>query len=180
MTPCQQHFIMMYSNEGAYVIIFDVLLYDNTLSMIKDKIGINACMKCIGYNVDVTCDKSVKNAVNKVIKQFGYIDVLVQCAGITGITGKKSHNIPLNNYEKVWKINVFGIFNVCKCVLPYMLKENYGRIINIASISGKEGNPGQASYSSSKGAVIALTKTMGKDYAHTGTYEYMLCYIFSI
>ena len=63
---------------------------------------------------------------------------------------------------------MLGIFNVCKAVLPSMVKRNYGRIINIASISGKEGNPGQSAYASSKGAVIALTKTMGKDYAKTG------------
>jgi 3-oxoacyl-[acyl-carrier protein] reductase len=72
------------------------------------------------------------------------------------------------NFDAVFRVNVKGIFNGCKAVLPYMTKQGYGRIVNIASIAGKEGNAGMLAYSSSKAAVIGLTKTIGKEYAESG------------
>ena len=151
---------LRFSKEGAYVYLLDLLNGNQTLNKIKNENGYDAYKKCQYFKLNVTDYKQVSNVVNTIYNKHGYIDVLVQCAGITGKTGIKAHQIDCNDFEKVWRINVLGIFNVSKAVLPLMVKENYGRIINVASISGKEGNPGQASYASSKGAVIALTKTM--------------------
>merc|ERR1719408_1223142 len=98
----------------------------------------------------------------------GKVDILVQAAGITGKTNIKTHEVELSDFERVFKVNSTAIFLCAKAVLPSMLKRNYGRIVNIASISGKEGNAGMLAYSSSKSAVIGITKVMGKEYAETG------------
>ena len=92
----------------------------------------------------------------------------VQCAGITGRTGIKAHEVDPANFDAVMAVNARGIFLGCRAVLPAMAARGYGRIVNIASVAGKEGNAGMVAYSASKGAVIALTKTVGKDYAETG------------
>ena len=107
-------------------------------------------------------------SVKSVVEKFGRLDVLVQCAGITGRTGIKAHEVDPANFDAVMTVNARGIFLGCRAVLPTMLAQNYGRIVNIASVAGKEGNAGMLAYSASKGAVIALTKTVGKDYAETG------------
>lgn len=103
----------------------------------------------------------------KQMEAFGRIDILLQAAGITGKTGIKTHEVDEGNFGLVMDVNVKGIFLGCKAVLPHMLERNYGRIVNIASISGKEGNAGMLAYSTSKAAVIGLTKVMGKEYAET-------------
>jgi len=102
------------------------------------------------------------------LDKFGKIDVLVQSAGITGKTNLKLHQVDNMDFQKVFDVNVNGIFHFCKAVLPSMLEKNYGRIVNVASVAGKEGNAGMAAYSASKSAVIGLTKVIGKDYAETG------------
>ena len=96
------------------------------------------------------------------------IDILVQAAGVVGQTGLLTHEVQPDNFDFVMDVNVKGIFNGCKAVLPYMMDQNYGRIVNIASIAGKEGNAGMLAYSTSKAAVIGLTKTIGKEYAMQG------------
>lgn len=96
------------------------------------------------------------------------IDILVQAAGIVGQTNLLTHQVQPSNFDFVMDVNVKGIFNGCHAVLPYMLEQNYGRIVNIASIAGKEGNAGMLAYSTSKAAVIGLTKTVGKEYASNG------------
>lgn len=97
------------------------------------------------------------------------IDILVQAAGVTGTTNILTHDpIQPANFDFVMDINIKGIFHGCHAVLPYMLEQKYGRIINIASIAGKEGNAGMLAYSTSKAAVIGLTKTVGKEYALDG------------
>jgi NAD(P)-dependent dehydrogenase (short-subunit alcohol dehydrogenase family) len=118
--------------------------------------------------------------IQAVIEKFGKIDVLVNSAGITGITKIKTHKVDPANFDKVMKVNLYGVFNYCQAVLPHMLEKNYGRIVNIASISGKEGNVGMLAYSTSKAAVIGricvnkvfyfegFTKVVGKEYAETG------------
>jgi 3-oxoacyl-[acyl-carrier protein] reductase len=85
-----------------------------------------------------------------------------------GNTNIKMEDVDPDNFDTVFKVNVRGIFNGCKGVLPYMREKGYGRIVNIASITGKEGNAGMLAYSASKSAVIGLTKTIGKEYAETG------------
>jgi NAD(P)-dependent dehydrogenase (short-subunit alcohol dehydrogenase family) len=97
------------------------------------------------------------------------IDILVQAAGVTGQTNILTHHpVQPANFDFVMDINIKGIFHGCHAVLPYMLEQSYGRIINIASIAGKEGNAGMLAYSTSKAAVIGLTKTVGKEYALDG------------
>ena len=107
-------------------------------------------------------------SVKSVVEKFERLDVLVQCAGITGRTGIKAHEVDPANFDAVMAVNARGIFLGCRAVLPQMVAQDYGRIVNIASVAGKEGNAGMLAYSASKGAVIALTKTVGKDYAETG------------
>jgi NAD(P)-dependent dehydrogenase (short-subunit alcohol dehydrogenase family) len=117
--------------------------------------------------VDITNEDEVKNTVEDVVKGFGSIDILVNSAGITGKTNIKSHEVEYSNLQAVFDVNFTGSFFTSKYVLPYMLKNNYGRILHIASIAGKEGNAGMLAYSASKAAVIAMTKVQGKEYAET-------------
>jgi 2-dehydro-3-deoxy-L-rhamnonate dehydrogenase (NAD+) len=120
------------------------------------------------FVVDLTKEDTVKQAVGDVMSKFNRIDVLVNSAGITGTTSLKSHEVNLANFDLVHALNVRGTFITCQAVLPHMLAAGYGRILNIASIAGKEGNAGMVAYSTSKAAVIGMTKSMGKEYAETG------------
>jgi 3-oxoacyl-[acyl-carrier protein] reductase len=120
-----------------------------------------------GYNVDVTSESAVKKAVDEVAAEFGSIDILVNSAGITGKTNIKSHEVEYDNMKSVFDVNFGGSFLTSKYTLPWMLKNNYGRILHMASIAGKEGNAGMLAYSASKAAVIAMTKVQGKEYAET-------------
>ena len=120
------------------------------------------------YGVDVTSEHEVKNAVDEVGSQFGSIEILINGAGITGKTNIKSHEVEYANMKSVFDVNFTGSFFTSKHVLPWMLKNNYGRILHIASIAGKEGNAGMLAYSMSKAAVIAMAKVQGKEYAETG------------
>jgi 3-oxoacyl-[acyl-carrier protein] reductase len=94
--------------------------------------------------------------------------MLINSAGVTGKTNVKSHDTDSEDIHKVFDVNFFGSYFTSKYVLPYMLKQNYGRILHIASIAGKEGNAGMLAYSASKAAVIGMAKVQGKEYAQTG------------
>jgi 2-dehydro-3-deoxy-L-rhamnonate dehydrogenase (NAD+) len=120
------------------------------------------------YQVDVTNAESVSHAVTSIISELGRVDILVNCAGITGKTNLKSHEVPLEDFDRVMAVNVRGCLNTFRAVAPHMLKRNYGRVLHIASIAGKEGNVGMLAYSASKAAVIGMTKVQGKEYAETG------------
>jgi 3-oxoacyl-[acyl-carrier protein] reductase len=120
------------------------------------------------YQLDVTDAKAVKAAVADFADKTTEIHILVNCAGITGKTDIKSHEVDLEDFDKVLAVNVKGCLITFKAVIPYMLQQNYGRVLHIASIAGKEGNAGMLAYSASKGAVIAMTKVQGKEYAKTG------------
>ncbi|MGH7952564.1 MAG: SDR family NAD(P)-dependent oxidoreductase [Limisphaerales bacterium] len=138
-----------------------------------DEKKLEAARKMVGENcrtlcVDVTDLKAVEIAFVGLIQQIGAIDILVNSAGVTGITNVKSHEVDPANVELVFRVNFFGSFNTSRAVLPAMLKQNYGRILHIASIAGKEGNPGMMAYSASKAAVIGMTKSQGKEFAETG------------
>jgi len=119
------------------------------------------------FVVDVTSEHEVKTAVDEVGTGFGSIDILINSAGITGKTNIKSHEVEYTDMKSVMDVNFTGSFFTSKHVLPWMLKNNYGRILHIASIAGKEGNAGMLAYSASKAAVIAMTKVQGKEYAET-------------
>lgn len=152
------------ATEGAKAVaLFDVGDGSEAVAAVQ-KLGAQA----VAVNVDLTKQAEVESGVAKVIQQFAKVDVLVQAAGITGITNLKTHEVDPADFQKVFDINVKAIFLMAKAALPSMMENGYGRIVNVASISGKDGNAGMLAYSSSKAAVINLTKVMGKDYCNLG------------
>lgn len=124
--------------------------------------------RAVGIACDVTSLHDVERMVRQVVEAYGRIDVLVNSAGVTGATGIRSHEVDPDDFRFVFDVNVNGCFNTARAVLPHMLERDYGRILHIASIAGKEGNAGMLAYSASKAAVIGLTKVQGKEYAETG------------
>ncbi len=117
--------------------------------------------------VDVVDHSSVAAAVGATLGHSGRIDALVNSAGITG-PNVKVWDYPLDAWRQVLEVNLTGLFICCREVVPHMRQRNYGRIVNIASVAGKDGNPNASAYSASKAAVIALTKSLGKELADTG------------
>jgi 2-dehydro-3-deoxy-L-rhamnonate dehydrogenase (NAD+) len=114
--------------------------------------------------VDVADPDSVNAAAESTASKHGSIDILVANAGIAG-PNHKTWEYPLDAWKQVMDINLTGVFLCCRAIVPYMLRQDYGRIVNIASIAGKEGNPTASAYSASKAGVIALTKSLGKETA---------------
>ena len=140
-----------------------VAIWDNDLPLAEKaakEIGAGA----IALKVDVTDPAAVEKARDETLNAFGKIDIFVNNAGIAGIN-KTVWETDLDEWRKVLRINVDGPFICCKAVVPGMVKQGYGRIVNIASIAGKEGNPNAAHYSASKAGLIALTKSLGKELA---------------
>jgi NAD(P)-dependent dehydrogenase (short-subunit alcohol dehydrogenase family) len=117
--------------------------------------------------VDVTHASAVERATARVLAELGRIDVLVNNAGIAGLNSP-TVEYPVDEWERVLKVNLTSQFLCCRAVVPHMVKQKYGRIVNIASVAGKEGNPNAVAYSASKAGVIALTKSLGKELAQTG------------
>jgi 3-oxoacyl-[acyl-carrier protein] reductase len=113
---------------------------------------------------DVTDYADVERAREATLKAFGRIDILVNNAGIAG-PNVKTWDYPIDAWRQVLSINLDGPFHCCRAIAPVMIAQNYGRIVNIASIAGKEGNPNAPAYSASKAGVIALTKSLGKELA---------------
>ena len=145
-------------NSGANVIIWD--LDEKKLQSVSKKIN----NPKLSYNVvDISNFEKVNNVVFEINKS-SKIDILINNAGITGPT-TELWNYSLDDWNKVVEINLNGTFNCCKSVVPNMIKNNYGRIVNIASVAGKEGNANASAYSASKAAVIGLTKALGKELA---------------
>ncbi|MEI6759524.1 MAG: SDR family NAD(P)-dependent oxidoreductase [Betaproteobacteria bacterium] len=120
-----------------------------------------------GVTVDVAEHASVVAAVGQTLAQSSVIDALVNCAGITG-PNTKVWSYPVADWQQVMQVNLNGLFYCCREVTPHMRERNYGRIVNIASVAGKDGNPNASAYSASKAAVMALTKSLGKELADTG------------
>ncbi|MDI4658945.1 SDR family NAD(P)-dependent oxidoreductase [Xanthobacter autotrophicus] len=145
--------------SGARVAIFD---RDTELAVkTADDLGRARVMP---VTVDVTSRENVEHGVAEVIAAFGKIDILVNNAGIAG-PNMKLWDYPEDAWHQVMAINVDGPFFCCRAVAPHMIATGYGRIVNVASIAGKEGNPNASAYSASKAAVIALTKSLGKELA---------------
>jgi 3-oxoacyl-[acyl-carrier protein] reductase len=117
-----------------------------------------------GIKVDISDYASVERAVTETIRQIGGIDILVNSAGITGPTVPLIE-FPIDGWKQVIDINLNGAFYCNRAVAPLMVAQNYGRIVNIASIAGKEGNPNASGYSASKAGVIGMTKSLGKELA---------------
>jgi len=149
-------------NEGAKLALLDFneLALQNAFDHYSEEAEL--------ITIDLTKQELVNRAIEKVLKRFGKIDILVNCAGITGITNVQSHEVSAENLQKVFDINFMASFYTAQAVLPNMIANNYGRILHIASIAGKEGNAGMLAYSASKAAVIGMTKVQGKEYAEKG------------
>lgn len=117
--------------------------------------------------VDVASETSVRDAVKQTLGREKRIDALVNSAGITG-PNTKLWEYPVDAWRQVMEVNLTGLFICCREVVPAMREANYGRIVNIASVAGKDGNPNASAYSASKAGVMALTKSLGKELADTG------------
>jgi len=118
----------------------------------------------LSYNVvDVSNFKNVKETIDDIAKSTN-IDILINNAGITGSTSSL-WDYDVDEWNEIIQINLMGTFNCCKCVVPYMIKNDYGRIVNVASVAGKDGNANASAYSSAKAGVIGLTKSLGKEVA---------------
>ena len=118
----------------------------------------------LSYNVvDVSKFKNVKEATDEIARSTN-IDILINNAGITGSTSSL-WDYDVDEWNEIIQINLMGTFNCCKCVVPYMIKNDYGRIVNVASVAGKDGNANASAYSSAKAGVIGLSKSLGKELA---------------
>ena len=116
---------------------------------------------------DVGDPDVARRSVNRAIEVWGRVDILVNNAGIGGNVGN-IWELPVEELDRVYRTNLRGVFLFCREVVPHMMERDYGRIVNIASVAGKEGNPRMVPYSATKAAVIALTKSVGKELARTG------------
>lgn len=146
--------------EGGTVALWD--LNAETLAETKDEIGAAHVIA-----LDVSDQAAVAAAAQETAQALGKIDVLVCSAGITGAT-QPVWEFPIDSWERVIDINLNGLFYCCREVVPHMLANGYGRIVNVASVAGKEGNPNASAYSASKAGVIGFTKSLGKELAGKG------------
>ena len=145
-------------DSGAEVIIWDIDKAETQKVVDQNK------DKKISFNIlNITKFEDVQNHVNE-ISNKKKIDILINNAGITG-KNATVWDYPVDEWKKVMDINLLGTFYCCKAIVPVMIKNNYGRIVNVASISGKEGNANAGAYSSAKAGVIGLTKSLGKELA---------------
>ena len=145
--------------SGAKVLIWDI----------DEKEANDAIKKlnnenCSYQKVDVNNFNDIEKTLKQIESSHGKIDIFINNAGITGMNATIA-DYPTDEWEKVINLNLNAVFYCCKAVVPYMIKQNYGRIVNISSIAGKEGNPNAGAYSTSKAGVIGLTKSLGKELA---------------
>jgi len=155
--------------RGVKVCLVDISA--DALRAARDKLLRSASMSpdaVMTVAADVADVDAAERAVRAVLDAWGRVDILVQAAGITGKTNTPTQDVDSANFDLVLRINLRGIFAFCRAVLPAMKRAGYGRIVNIASIAGKEGNAGMLAYSCSKAAVIGLTKVVGKECAEEG------------
>ena len=142
--------------SGAQVVIWDI---DEKILLSVEEKNITKII------VDVTNFQKIEEATKETLSLLGRIDILVNNAGIAG-PSYTTWEYPIEEWQKIIDIDLSGVFYCCKSIVPVMKKNNYGRIINIASIAGKEGNPNAMPYSAAKAGVIALTKSLGKELAN--------------
>ncbi len=144
--------------SGARVAIWDL---DAGLAQdVATKLGAGN----LAIGVDISRSEQVDKAYQETLSAFGRVDVLVNSAGIAGVNASVE-DYPIAEFEKIVQINLLGSFYVNQAVITQMRKQDYGRIVNIASVAGKEGNPNASAYSSSKAGVIGFTKSLGKELA---------------
>jgi 3-oxoacyl-[acyl-carrier protein] reductase len=149
--------------SGAAVVLWDIdaAALDKAVASLKQSDRIHVAV------VDVTNEASIVAAVDTLIRDAGRIDILVNNAGITGGNAPLWQLAP-EVWRRVVEVNLVGPYLVCRAVVPHMIAAGYGRIVNIASIAGKDGNPNASHYSASKAGLIGLTKSLGKELATTG------------
>ncbi len=153
------------ADEGAHVALFDVNPADLQEVVARIKAAGGRASHAV---VDIADGEQVRSSIDQVVKDHGQLDILVNSAGIVGPNGTKVVDYPGDEFERVLAINLTGAFLVSKYAITHMLERNYGRILLISSIGGKEGNPGMAGYAASKAGVMGLVKGIGKEYAETG------------
>ena len=146
-------------DSGAKVIIWDI--DENKANEAIKKLNTDSCSF---QKVDVSNFSEIENNLRLIEDEFSKIDIFINNAGITG-KNATIQDYPIEEWNKVIELNLNAVFYCCKAVVPYMMKNNYGRIVNIASIAGKEGNPNAGAYSTSKAGVVGLTKSLGKELA---------------
>jgi 3-oxoacyl-[acyl-carrier protein] reductase len=151
------------AKEGSILALFDV--QDEKLTTVTSKINQNGG-KALSFHVDVSKNKEVEEAVEKVIEELGKIDFLVNNAGIT--RDSLLMRMKEEEWDKVIEVNLKGTFNVSKAVIRNMIKNRYGRIVNISSVVGLMGNVGQTNYSASKAGVIGFSKSLAREVAPRG------------
>lgn len=153
------------AKEGAHVFLFDLLegpLQTTAKELQAEQLSITS------LTVDISQEQQVKNAIQSVLETAGRIDIMINSAGIIGHTNTNIIDYDLATFEQVHRVNLTGAFLLTKHVLPPMLSKDYGRILHIASIGGKEGNPGMVGYAASKSGLMGLVKGIGKEYAEQG------------
>ena len=144
--------------EGGSVSIWDMTA---GLEEAAERLG------CHGVRVDVSDADAVAAAAGDSLSALGRIDILICSAGITGATNPV-HEFPIDSWLKVVNVNLNGLFYCNRAIVPHMLAAVYGRIVNVASVAGKEGNPNASAYSATKAGVIGFTKSLGKELAGKG------------
>ncbi len=152
------------ARESGSVVLADI--NEEALAQAKEAMGdLAGPVKTI--HLDITKEDEVERLVGSVVEAFGQLDVVVNCAGIVGKTATEILDYDLATFREALDVNLNGSFLITKHAIKAMLPRGYGRILLLASIAGKEGNPGMAGYSVSKAGVIGLVKAIGKEYAHT-------------
>ena len=141
----------------------EVIIWDNDEKVLQKSVKEINNPKLTSYLIDVSNFEKVNKTVIE-ISESSNIDILINNAGITGPIAEL-WNYSINDWNKVVEINLNGTFNCCKSIVPNMIKNNYGRIVNISSVAGKDGNANASAYSSAKAAILALTKALGKELA---------------
>jgi NAD(P)-dependent dehydrogenase (short-subunit alcohol dehydrogenase family) len=146
--------------NGAGVCLWDV----DAEALEGAQAALSGLGKVVTAQVDVTSAESTEAAAQRTLAELGKIDLLVNNAGIAG-NNAKTWDLRPEDWQRVMDINLTGTFLCCRAVVPHLLANGYGRIVNVASVAGKEGNPNAVHYSASKAGVVALTKSLGKELA---------------
>ncbi|TKC92448.1 SDR family oxidoreductase [Trinickia terrae] len=146
--------------SGAAVALWDL----DAERLSRSQAELSGLGKVSAFAVELTDEAAVASATQETVAAFGSLDVLINCAGITGGNGVTWELAP-DVWRRVIEVNLIAPYLTCRAVVPQMLKQGYGRIVNIASVAGKEGNPNASHYSASKAGLIGLTKSLGKELA---------------